>query len=324
MATDGGRSVLLARDTTLIIAGPSGVGKSLVGLFDLGGRLAADEPSKWLGLNVHARLHVLALSYEGSAEDTAERLEALVPESARERMALLNRFDRGAPDLRADLAHRQQLADLIRAHAADVVVVDTGAAFFGGVCDISKGIPEEAHAVLEDLRARSGCPFACIVIAHTKKADRSGARVDELEEISGTFPRKADSAIVLRRDGEESPRRHVRFAKVRRGPEPRSLIASFPDESNEPPRLEVRAETGRPVKEGTEAESIAEWIRRQDEPPVIAQITAALGISEATLRRRRGELEGLGIRHARPAGRGNTYAYGSEDQWARMQLGVAS
>lgn len=45
-------------------------------------------------------------------------------------------------------------------------------------------------------------------------------------------------------------------------------------------------------------------------------VTAALDISHDTVRRRRNELEGLGIRYAKPPEAvGNTHAYGTTEQW---------
>ncbi len=72
LATRDGRTVLLAAETALLFAGPSGLGKSLAAAFDLAGRLAAEHPSDWLGFRVRAGLRVLLLSFEGSDEDTAE------------------------------------------------------------------------------------------------------------------------------------------------------------------------------------------------------------------------------------------------------------
>ena len=55
--------------------------------------------------------------------------------------------------------------------------------------------PVPLPASVQTIQIASG---AATVVLHTKKADRGGAKIDELEEISGTLPRKADSAVVIR------------------------------------------------------------------------------------------------------------------------------
>lgn len=320
VATPDGRTVLLAAHTTLLVAGPSGVGKSLAASFDLAGRLARDSDSDWLGLHVHARRRVLLLAFEGAIEDNVDRVRALVDDDAQDRFVVWDE------ELGLDLPHndeqgRRALVDVLRETRSDVVVIDTATAFFGSSFAVDKG--EEAHATLEELRARSGQRFAAIVVAHTKKADRKGAQADPLEEISGTFPRKADAAVVLRRAGDEpdDPRRQVVFAKVRRGPEPRTKIATWPRDGDGPPRLELVGDAGRPVKQGTNAEAMAEWIARHDEPVAAGALSGRFSIGESTLRRRRDELAELGITHDRlpPGGdRGRRYAYGTQPQWRRV------
>ena len=328
VATTDRHTTLLARETTLLVAGPSGVGKSLAASFDLAGRLARDHDSDWLGLRVRARRRVLLLPFEGSDEDTAERARALIPEDARSRFALWDRWAPGARDLpRADEPGVELLARTLRELEIDVLVIDTATAYFGGDVAVSVAAGEGAHAVLEDLRARSGRRFAAIVVLHTKKADRGGAKIDELEEISGTLPRKADSAIVIRSSGqdESDPRRTVAFAKVRRGPKPRTKIATLPTDPDAAPRLELVADAGAPMKEGTEPQAMLEWIKAQDGPVVVAALCARFSISEATLRqRRRPELEALGVRRGKVPGQANTYAYGTDEQWRSLELGGAA
>jgi hypothetical protein len=209
-----------------------------------------------------------------------------------------------------------RLAAEVRRHEVDVLVLDTGAAFFAGAHDISKGIPEEAFAAIERVRELSGRRVAVIVIAHTKKADRTGAKVDELEEIAGTFQRKVDSAIVLRRDGEEGPRRRLTFAKVRRGPEPRPKIVSLPSDADELPRLSLLHDLDVGVKPGTSAADISEWVRQRGSVVSPGEICEQFDISPATLRDRRDDLVKLGIVRDKRAGRGQPHAYGTEDQWA--------
>ena len=320
VATPDGRTVLLAGETTLLVGGPSGVGKSLAAAFDLAGRLARDVDSEWLGLRVLARRRVLLLPFEGSDEDSADRVRELVDDDARDRFVVWDRW--AGPDLpQADDRGRALLAAELRRMAVDVLVIDTATAFFGAAVGVDKG--EEAHAAIENLRARSGQRFAAIVVIHTKKADRKGAKADELEEIAGTFPRKADAAVVIRRvgDDESDPHRRIVFAKVRRGPQPRAKMATFPSDLDAPPRLELIGDAGRPQKGGTEAEAMAEWIAGQKEPVSPSLLRAHFSISEATLRRRRHELEGVGIAHDRlpaSAGRGRPYAYGTGEQWRRI------
>lgn len=314
VSTHDGRTVLLAAENVLLGAGPSGLGKSITFAYDLGGRLAANESSDYLGLRVCGGLNVLLLSFEGSDEDTSERA-GLVPEDARGRFLIWDRW-RGAPLPRADDDGLTRLAAEVGRHQIDVLVIDTGAAFFSGAHDISKGIPEEAFAAIDRVRELSGRRVAVIVIAHTKKADRTGAKVDELEEISGTFQRKVDSAIVLRRDGEDGPRRRLTFAKVRRGPEPRPKIVSLPADADELPRLSLLHDLATGVKAGTSAADIAEWVRQQGSVVSPGEICDRFDISEATLRERKSDLETLGIVRDKCAGRGQPHAYGTEDQWA--------
>jgi len=315
LATRDDRTVLLAAETALLSAGPSGLGKSLA-VLDLAGRLAAEHPSDWLGFRVRAGLRVLLLSFEGSDEDTAERVASIVPDDARDRFLVWDRWRAGPPP-RADDGGLERLAAEVRRHAVDVLVIDTGSAFFGGAHDCSKGIPEEAFGAIERVRELAGRPVAVIVVAHTKKADRTGARVDELEEIAGTFGRKVDTAIVMRRDGERGPRRRLVFPKTRRGPEPPAKVATLPTEADEPPRLALLHDLDEPgVKPGTEVEAIAEFVRAQ--PGVVSPqaILERFDISDGTLRARRPELERLDISYRRrPAVAGNAYGYGADEQW---------
>ena len=317
LATRDGRTVLLAAETALLFAGPSGLGKSLAAAFDLAGRLAAEHPSDWLGFRVRAGLRVLLLSFEGSDEDTAERAGSIVPDDARDRFLVWDRW-RGGPPPRADDGGLERLAAEVRRHAVDVLVIDTGSAFFGGAHDCSKGIPEEAFGAIERVRELAGQPVAVIVVAHTKKADRTGARVDELEEIAGTFGRKVDTAIVMRRDGERGPRRRLVFPKTRRGPEPPAKVATLPTEADEPPRLTLLHDLDtHGVKAGTDAEAIAEYVREQAGVVSPQAIRERFEIADSTLRERRPDLGRLGITYApRPALAGNAHGYGTAEQWA--------
>lgn len=89
-------------------------------------------------------------------------------------------------------------------------------------------------------------------------------------------------------------------------------------DDNRSMRLEI-ADTpigvGRPARTGTEAEQIAAWITRHDRPQTVTVITSALGISETLLKRRRPELEALGITYGPVPGRGRSHAYGTTAQW---------
>lgn len=155
---------------------------------------------------------------------------------------------------------------------------------------------------------------------HTRKRDTRAAKaLDELEEVAGTFAKKADAAIVVRRDGEDrGPRRRVVFAKCRRGPEPPDLIATFPSRDDDaPPRLSVVADLGGAApKAGTEATAIAAWVREQPDVVSATALCARFDLSDSTLKRRVPELEALGVKRARMPGGGNARAYGYEDQWA--------
>jgi hypothetical protein len=324
IATADGKTVLLAAETTLLVAGPSGVGKSLAASFDLAGRLARDVDSEWLGLTVRARRRVLLLAFEGSDEDNADRFADLIEDDAADRFLMWDRW-RGLDLPQTDPVGRGLLAEAIKSHQVDVLVIDTATAYFGAEVAVDRG--EEAHTVLEELRARSGRRFAAIVVAHTKKADRKGMKVDELEEISGTFSRKADAAIVIRRGGddESDPHRRVVFAKVRRGPQPRAKLAAFPSTADGPPRLELVGDVGRPQKPGTDGRAIAEWIREHDEPVSAAALRDRFKVSDTTLRRRGSdELVPLGIRRDRLPGCGNAHGYGTDEQWRTLELGESS
>jgi hypothetical protein len=329
IATPDGRSVLLARSSLLLIAGPSGVGKSLIGAWDLGGRLAADQPSLWLGLRIRGGLRVLLLSYEGSDEDTDDRTP-IVPASAHERFLLWDRWPRGhrkaIPLPRAKNPQSlERLAERIRELRIDVLMIDTGSKFFAGHIEPGRGIPEEAHETIEQLRDLSGRPLTVVMMVHTRKLDQRLRNRNELEEVAGNFGNNADGILVIRQDGEDrGPRRRVTFAKVRRGPPLDDVIASFPSrDSTEPARLTLVADLGgQPVKAGTDAEVMADWIRAQDEPVAATVLEAKFGISQATLRRRRIALESLGIHHDRIRNLpGNTHGYATEEQW-KQNLGI--
>lgn len=313
VAAPDGATVALARGTSLGIAGPSGVGKSLAAL-DLAGRLADDGASSWLGLRVTGGQRVVYVPLEGSDDDLADRVGALVPDAALDRLAVIDPH-RGA---RPDAAAVTQIAAAVREHEADVLVIDTLSAFLAGQADTSAGVREDAWTLVERIEREAGRPLAKIVVLHTRKADRSaGTITDELEELSGDVAKKLDAALTIRRDGPEGPRRRARLIKTRRGPEPRAVIATFPADASEPPRLTVitRAAPVYAVKEGAEAERIAEWVRKHDRPQPVTAICAALNIGQTTLRRRRAELEVLGVeRHPVPGG-GNTQAYGTAEQW---------
>jgi hypothetical protein len=81
------------------------------------------------------------------------------------------------------------------------------------------------------------------------------------------------------------------------------------------------AEAGRPLKGGTEANKMADWILGQELPVTSSVICARFGISPETLKkRRRVELEALGIERHRLPRQGNTQGYGSQEQWRRIEL----
>lgn len=326
VGTADGSTTLLARGTTLQLAGPSGVGKSLVGAWDLGGRLAADRPSDWLGMHVCGGLRVALLTLEGSDEDTADRARSLLAADARRRLIVWDRW-RGQPPPSTDDAGLERLASELRRVEADIVIVDTASAMFGAAFDIDIAAGEAAHSALERLRLLSGRPLAFVVISHQRKRSRNAlaSSVDELEEVSGTFARKTDALITLRRfdrASDDDPRRRVRFSKVRQGLQPRAKAATFPTATGEPPRLTVLADAGRAVKQGTEAENLAEWIAAQEAPATVSEICAVFDIGVTALGRdRRPELEELGVRRAKLPGRGNTHAYGTDAQWRRLELG---
>lgn len=308
---NGGRSVLLAAGTALGVAGPSGLGKTLA-VIDLAGLLASDCGGRWLGLQVSGARRVLLVVLEGAEEDIAERVSSLVPQDARDRRLFID--DRWAADRTVPTV--ADIAAAVREHEIDVVFIDTLGAFFEDRYDTSVGIPEQAHRDFEAIRRLSGRNVAFVGSMHTRKRDRAAGTVtDELEELAGTFHKKLDAAVVIRADGDGS-RRRVIFAKIRRGPQIDTVIAALPSgDADEPPRLRIVAEAASKLREGTEAERIAEWIESHDEPQSVAAITAALDIGDSTLRRRRKQLDGLGMRHAPIPGRARTHGYGTVEQW---------
>lgn len=311
-----GRTVVFAAETTFVIAGTSGIAKSLT-MWDLAGRLADDSPSDWLGLRVCGGLRVMLLSFEGSDEDTAERAQLLVPPGAAGRFTIWDRWRR-EPMPTAE-ACGLLIAEL-RRQETDVLVIDTARPFFGAGFDVDRG--EEAHEVIEDLRHRSGRQLGVLLITHTKKRNGAGGPQD-LEAIAGTFSRKGDAALLLSSvsNDETDLRRRVTFVKTRRGRKPAPRLVAFPSDPDAPPRLELAAEVGRPVTEGTEADAMAAWIADQLQPVAPAELTERFGVSDATLRqRRRLELEALGVTRRQVPGRGNRYAYGTDEQWARIAV----
>lgn len=317
LQTPDAATILLARGTGFAIAGPSGLGKSLL-LWDLLGRLAADDPTDWLGLSTRSRLNVLALSFEGSDEDTADRIAQLVPGSARGR---LHTWDRWRSERTLKANRLGDLAAIIADLEIDVLSIDTLAAFFSGEggFDTSKGIPHDAHDKIEELRRLSGRDFGWLGAMHTRKAERTGAVADQLEEIAGTIHTKLDAAIVLRRDGDDGPRRRLIFAKTRRGPEPATKIAALPTEADAPPRLTLIGDAvPHGPRPGTDAATIAEWIKDQPAPVAVRAITDRFDISDGTLRDRRSDLEKHGITHDKLPGHGNSHGYGTPDHWLRL------
>lgn len=312
-----GRSGFLSLGSGLLIAGPSGCGKTLA-VLDLAGLLASERGGRWLGLDVAGGLRVLCVLLEGTDDENRYRIEQLVPEDARERLFVVDRWRHALPPAGELPAF---VASCMRRHGAQVLLIDTLAAFCEGRYDTSKGIPEAAHQDFERMRHLAQIDFASVATAHTIKV-RDRTPVDELEELAGSIHKKADAAITLRTPERESTnKREVRFAKNRSGPPlPGVRIATLPDEdSDEPPRLTiVGAAGGRPVKQGTEAERIADHVRCLDGPIEVAVLRTELGgLSDSTLRRRRPDLQELGITHGKLPGRGNTHAYGTVEQWQR-------
>jgi hypothetical protein len=325
VATLDGRSILFAQNTSLLLGGPSGVAKSLQ-LVDLCGKLASRGPARWLGLNVCGGLTVLLVVYdgEGSDEDVRERIAQLVPPDALERLFVWDRWRLGSAPA-ADEEGVRALAAEAKRVSADVVALDTAPAFFSRIYPTGTGVPEEAHRELERVRELADRPLGFLMNAHTRKRDiRAAAKaLDELEELAGTFVKKVDAAIVIRRDGNDrGPRRRITFAKVRRGPDVEPIIATLPTEPGEPPRLTVVADLGGTHKrDGTDADTIAAWVRDQGHPVPVASLCDQFGISDSTLRRRRDELAQLGIEHRLLlGGEGNAHGYGCAEQWERIAL----
>lgn len=210
-----------------------------------GGRGAIDG---WAPPSPEACASCLLL--EGSDQDTADRVKALIPDDALDRILILDRWSSDVGD-----GLLESTAGAIRSHRADVVLIDTLPALLEDRYDTRYGLPEAAGSDLERLRRQSRRDVALIGVMHTRKADRANKAVDEVEEIGGAIAKKADAAIVIRADGEDGPRRRVRFVKVRTGPKPPGKIATFPTDPAAPPILELIGDLGgRPVTAGTEAE----------------------------------------------------------------------
>jgi hypothetical protein len=317
IATQDGETVFFGPGLDLIIAGPSDASKTLAEI-DCCGRLAADGQSYWLGLKLRGELRVGLILYpgEGEDEDLKARIEALIPDSARHRFFVWDRWRVGRAPL-ADIEGVNRLGYWAREKSLDVIALDVGSSFARGRFDISRGLPEDFRDVLDEVRAIAQRPVAFVLILHTRKLDRRATSpIDELEEIAGTYARKVDGAIVIRKDGDSERRRRISYAKTRIGPKPAPVIAELPERgSGEPPRLVIVGPSGT-IKPGTHADRIAEWIRAQNEPVVVAVICARFGISQSTLRNRTTELQARGIKRDRAQWvGGNTYAYGSEGQW---------
>lgn len=320
LSSKDGKSVLLRREGTLAIAGPSGSGKSYAA-YDLAG-LFAGEGGEWLSLVAASEQRVLLVPFPGenTEDDVQERLAELVPEL--DRVSVWDRWE-GDDAPVADEDGEAALAAVIAAREIDVVVLDTGVAFLAPYAE-GFSVGEGAFVALERVRKRSGRPVAFVLILHTRKHDRrADGPVVEIEEIGGTISKKVDGAVVIRYAGApESPRRNVRFAKTRKGPIPPAAVASFPQDPDAPPRLTVSerptACPGRPIKEGTETARIAAWVAQQDGVRSVTQIVSEFGIGESTVSRRRDELDALGIVYGRLPGRGNRRAYGTAEQWAAL------
>jgi hypothetical protein len=317
LASQDSETIFFGPGMDMIIGGPSDASKTL-SEFDLCGKLADERESHWLGLTVCGELNVGIIVYpgEGEDEDVAERIRALIPATARDYVFVWDRW-RGDGAPLADTEGINRLGHYAKVNELDVIALDVASSFARGRFDISKGLPEDFRSVLDEVRALSGRPIAFVLILHTRKLDRRASTpADELEEIAGTYARKVDSAIVIRKDGDSDRRRRVTYAKTRRGPKLPPVIAELPERgSGEAPRLTIVGSPGG-IKAGTDADRMAEWIRNQDAPVASAAVRARFDISESTMRNRAAALEARGIRRGRAKWLGaNTYAYGTEAQW---------
>jgi hypothetical protein len=147
--------------------------------------------------------------------------------------------------------------------------------------------------------------------------------IDELEEIAGTFHKKVDAAIVIRRAHDPpDPHRKLAFPKTRRGPELKTQLAILQEDECGEPRLELIGDLGQGLKPGTDPAAMAKWIASERELVSPEAICTHFDISEETLRRRREELAGRGIVYDRRPGAGNRHAYGTEAQWIAARGGV--
>jgi hypothetical protein len=326
LGTHDCRTTLLARGLALNIGGPSDASKSLMQL-DLLGKLSSVGDADWLGLKVteeQLRVGLVVYPGEGEDEDLVERVRQLVPAGAQ--LYVWDRWRKTeAPRATPDGIPR--LAQFAAELALHVVAFDTYTSFFRGGYDCSRGIPEDAHDALDAVRSQANLPLGFVGAQHTRKRDtRATTTADELEELSGTFSRKVDGAIVVRKDGDSKRRRRVTYAKTRQGPKPDPVIVALPEDEDAAPRFSVVATTGT-VKPGSEADQMAVWIREQTEPVSASLLMGRFNIGDTTLRNRREALEARGIAHAKaPWIGGNAHAYGTTEQWKRkveQRLGVA-
>lgn len=326
LGSHDGHTVMLAASLTMLIGGPSDASKTLAKI-DLAGKLATPGEHDWLGLKVTGGLRVGLVLYpgEGEDEDLTARIKSLVATGAQ--LYVWDRW-RVEPAPLADEDGVKRLAGWSKAAALDVVSLDTMTSFFRGAYETKFGIPEEAHDALAAVRSLAGLPLGFLGTQHTRKRDRRGTMTaDELEELSGTFARKVDGAVVLRKDGDGATRRRrVTFAKTRQGPKPEPLIVSLPEDPTAPPRLHVVASATGDVKRGTEAQRIAAFVRAETDVVPSSVLTARFNISDSTLKRRRDELGDLGVTRAKmPWLGGNAFGFGTAEQWQRAietRLGV--
>jgi hypothetical protein len=320
------RTTMLARGLTLNIGGPSDASKSLA-MIDLLGKLSSVGDGDWLGLKVteeQLRVGLIVYPGEGEDEDLVGRVRQLVPAGAQ--VYVWDRWRKTeAPRATADgIPQLARFASELELH---VVAFDTYTSFFRGGYDCSHGIPEDAHDALTAVRSQANLPLGFTGAQHTRKRDtRATTTADELEELSGTFSRKVDGAVVIRKDGDSKRRRRVTYAKTRQGPKPDPVIVALPEDEDAAPRFSVMATAG-VVKQGSEADRMAAWVREQTAPVPASLLTARFNISTDTLRRRRIGLEARGIAYGpAPWAGSNAHAYGTADQWAvkygeRMGLG---
>lgn len=291
----------LARGTLAVLDGDPGVGKSFLAL-DLAARLSRDGPlpdGKSLD-----RPHVtLFLSAEDAAADTIRpRAEAADADLSK---LFVSAPDRGPlPRLPDDLP---ALEETVRAHRADLVVLDPFAAFVPpGVSGSHDRPARRTLTLLDALAVRCGC--AVLLVRHLTKA--GGLRMLYRGLGSIGVVRAVHTGLLLARHPRDPELRVLARTKPRDGPPAPALAFRLSPGARSHPRLHwlgpvsvsahdlytTREPAGRRPREWA-----VEWLRHElaNGPRRAAELiagAAAAGITRRTLKRAKKD---LGVRSNR-------------------------